>query len=211
MCHTRCMIKDNDILFERKKYNELPPSYNFNYYNVRNNAWEFLIKNDVKKYPLNLQEIVDKNNWIIWSYKYYCKIKNIDEAKLIEKYPDGFTSEDRNGNFLICYNGKNNKQRNRFTICHEIGHIVLRHLYKNEKLETEANMFSARILMPMLLIKELKITSPEELARLCDVSIESATFRLKRFNEIKERERFYTNPLEIQLLEQLKDFLSTKE
>ena len=205
------MIKDDDIIFERKKYNELSPKYDFNYFAVRNNAWEFLIKNDIQKYPLNLQEIADKNNWLIWNYKYYCKIKNINEVSLIKKYPDGFTSEDKKGNFLICYNENNNKQRNRFTICHEIGHIVLRHLYKNDKLEKEANMFSARILMPMLLIKELNINSPEELAKLCDVSIESATYRLKRFNEVKGRERFYTNPYEIQLLEQLKDFLKTKE
>lgn len=62
--------------------------------------------------------------------------------------------------------------------------------------------------MPMLLIKELDITTPEELANICDVSIEAATFRFKRFNEIKGREKFYTNPLEIKLLNLLKDYIN---
>ena len=49
-----------------------------------------------------------------------------------------------------------------------------------------------------------------ELANICDVSIEAATFRLKRFNEIKGRERFYTNPREQQLYQQLKEFIINK-
>lgn len=192
--------------FEIKKKRLFTPKYNFSYYNVRNNAWDFLIKNNITKYPLDLREIALKNNWNIWSFKKYCEVRKMNYNDLIKKYPDGFT-EIIDDKIFICYNQQNNKQRNRFTICHEIGHIVLKHLYKGQKLEKEANMFAARILMPMLLIKELNIQSPEELAKICDVSIDAAKYRLNRFQEIKGRERFYTNPKEQSLYLQLKSFI----
>lgn len=201
------MTNKYDLIINKPKF--FIPKYNFNYFNVRNNAWEFLIKNKVNKYPLDLRTIAINNNWHICSYNLYCKMNNISIDDLIKKHPSGFT-EKYNGLYLICYNQNNSRQHNRFTICHEFGHIVLKHFYKGDKLEKEANMFSARILMPMLLIKELNINSPEELANICDVSIEAATFRLKRFNEVKGRERFYTNPREQQLYQQLKEFIINK-
>lgn len=204
------MIIKFDIKFTRKTINSTPPKYYLNYYNVRNNAWDFLIKNKVTSFPLNLQALANNNNWLILSYKQFCKLYNLNENDFVKKYPDGFTAETKdNQSYIICYNQNNVKQRNRFTICHEIGHIILHAIYKNEKLEKEANMFAARILMPMLLIKELKITTAEELAKLCDVSLEAATNRLIRFKkEIKKRSMFYTNPREQQLYKQLKDFIT---
>ncbi len=185
------------------------PKYDFNYFNVRNNAWEFLIKNDIKTYPLDLRLIAANNDWNICSYSKYCQIARINMDTLIKLHNSGFTKIIDNS-IYIFYNQNNPRQVNRFTICHEIGHIVLKHLYKGDKLEKEANMFASRILMPMILIKELDITTPKELANLCDVSIEAATYRLKRFNEISGRERFYTNPLEIKVYNLLKDYINFK-
>lgn len=201
------MEKDNDIIIQQRNKYINPPNYNFSYYNVRNNAWDFLIKNNINEYPLSINKIIKQNNWYLVDYQVYCSYKGKDIFELISKFPDAFTVQDKNNNFLICFNSQNNRQRIRFSIAHEIGHIVLGHLYKNEKLEKEANMFAARILMPMILIKELDLTNSEELAKLCDVSLESATYRLKRFKAIKERKKFYTNPKEKQLLLQLKPFL----
>lgn len=200
------MTKNYDLIINNK--NIFTPRYNFNYFNVRNNAWEFLLKNEIKSFPLNLKEIALKNNWCILSYNYYSKTYNINEEYLIKEHPKGFFKKYKDM-YIICYNQNNPRQVNRFTIAHEIGHIVLQHIYKGEQLEKEANMFAARILMPMLLIKELKITTAEELAKLCDVSLEAATNRLMRFNkEIKKRGMFYTNPREQQLYNQLKDFIT---
>lgn len=160
---------------EDNKYIEKKP-----YFNVRNSAWEFLIKNNVLSYPLDLRKLARNNNWTIWSYDEFCKHRNLNEKDLIMHHPDGFTFKLENGIQLICYNQNNNRWRNRFTIAHEMGHIILHKHVKRDQLEKEANMFAARILMPMGLIKELNIKNPEELSKLCDVSLEAATFRLKR-------------------------------
>ena len=179
------------------------------YYKVRNKAWLFLIENNVRSYPLNLQEIADKNNWQIWSYAQYCQFSHRREEDLIASHPDGFTIQ--NGDrFFICYNQNNYKWRNRFTIAHEFGHIVLhKDITDSKMLEKEANMFASRILMPMVLIKELNISTPETLSKLCDVSIEASTFRMKRYKKIKTRHKFYTNKYEIKLLKQLRDFIKS--
>lgn len=211
-CNNIIMILTFDIIFQRNTKKYIAPNYQLNYYNVRNNAWEFLIKNNIQSYPLNLKNIADNNNWTIMSYKELCNLYKLNYNKILSKYPDGFTILTNNNEYIICYNENNIKQRNRFTICHEIGHIILHSVYKNERLEKEANMFASRILMPMLLIKELSINNAEELSKLCDVSIEASNFRLKRFEEIKIKEKFYTNPREQRLYKQLKKFIEeTKE
>lgn len=38
---------------------------------------------------------------------------------------DGFSAMKPNGKFCICVNGNQNKERQRFTICHELAHIIL--------------------------------------------------------------------------------------
>lgn len=191
-----------------EKYNEKEYNIKKPYFNVRNKAWEFLIENKVTRYPLDLRQIANQNNWNIWSYKEYCQLKNINELDLINEHPDGFTFKLDNGTQLICYNQNNNRWRNRFTIAHEMGHITLHKYLSGNELEKEANMFAARILMPMIHIKELNIKSAKELSLLCDVSIESASFRLKRYKEIEKRGKFYSNIYEKELLKQLKPFIN---
>lgn len=193
-----------DIIITNKK--PITPTYKVEYYNVRNNAWRFLLLNDIKSYPLNLRQIAINNNWEIWSYNKYCQATQSSIIELIKQHPDGFSTV-IDGFHVICYNEKNNRQRNRFTICHEIGHIINEKRFKGKRLEQEANMFAARILMPMLLIKDLNIKKPEELAKLCDVSVEAATYRLKRFKIVSERNKFYTNPLEQEVFTKLQPFL----
>jgi len=68
-----------------------------------------------------------------------------------------------NGNFLfIGYNSKHNKHRQRFTVAHEIGHLLLGHtsnnfildFYSRNPEEIEANQFAAELLMPLAMLKE---------------------------------------------------------
>ena len=69
-----------EIRFDRKV---TTPEYEFNYYNVRNNAWEFLLKNNVRSYPLDLAMIADNNNWLIWDYEKFSREtgENLEQIK----------------------------------------------------------------------------------------------------------------------------------
>lgn len=115
-----------------------------------------------------------------------------------------------NNNYYIFINNETNTERQRFTTAHEIGHILLKHNFKNltyEQLEQEANMFAARILMPMCVLNTLNCETVEQIVNLCNVSFESATIRLERLNLIKSRNKFLTNSLEVKVLSNFKNFI----
>lgn len=198
------------IIGRKDKLKNYDKIYDISYYNVRNTAWNFLIKNNITTFPLDLHQIIKNNNWSVISYTKYSKLKNISIDELLEISNDGFTDVDEIGNCTIAVNEKNKEQRNRFTISHEIGHILLhKTFYSSSRLEKEANMFAARILMPMCLIHECNLNTPEKIANACNVSISAATFRLVRYNDIITRNKIYTNKYEKQLKKQLKEFCKT--
>ena len=99
----------------------------------------------------------------------------------------------------------------RFTIAHEIGHIVLGHFNEFNEFtkEKEANMFAVRILMPMCVLYECRVDSVEELEGMCCVSKESAQYRFNRLQLVKERQKFYTDRLEIKVKHRFAKFIKT--
>ena len=177
-----------------------------NYYNVRDAAWEFLIKNNVVKFPIDIRALIQKNGWHLLSYSEAEKAGIWNEVKLNTMNQDGLTIA-AEGRYMILYNDNQPEQRIRFTLAHEAGHIILHKEYAGEKLETEANMFASRILMPMCIIRECQISTAEELAKLCDVSLVAAGYRMERYNMVAKREMFYTNKLEKKYVGMLAPFI----
>jgi Zn-dependent peptidase ImmA (M78 family) len=89
-----------------------------------------LLKNNVVCLPVNPFSIALKNGWQILTYSRF--------AAIIDKSIDYLTScYDKNGfvfwsnakqTFIICYNPACPADVVRWTLIHEIGHIVLRHI-----------------------------------------------------------------------------------
>ncbi len=189
-------------IFNKKHKQELSKK---GYFNTRDQAWQFLIENNVTSYPLDLKGIINQNGWKVFDKQKY--LLEHPELKKIIKKNEGYTFE-ANGQRIILVDSTSSIGRRRFTIGHEIGHIYLKHIGDDKNLiEREANMFSARILMPMVIIQELQLTTPQKLASFCNVSFQAAENRLKHFDEVKPRDKFYSSPLERQLYEQLKEFI----
>ena len=82
-----------------------------------------------------------------------------------------------------------NDERARFTIFHELGHLLLAHsrtfhrdntatfpVYENS--EWQADQFAAEILMPLSVIREKALTQAFELQQEFGVSFQAATYRL---------------------------------
>lgn len=95
---------------------------------------------------------------------------------ILKKGEDGVTGINR-GEYTIYYNddmptyGRINN-----TIMHEIGHIVLGHLEESELAEAEAKFFAKYALAPPPLIHKLKLTSPEEIGEIFEISYEAAYY-----------------------------------
>lgn len=100
---------------------------------------------------------------------------------------DGFCINDK----IIVYNNQKSRNRYRFTVAHELGHILLGHnsgsapskinLYSKNEVERNANSFAAELLAPMTLLKKEKLgnMSITDLANKYEVSHDMMQWRLK--------------------------------
>lgn len=179
-----------------------------NYKNIRDSAWLFLINNHVCTLPLDLEQIAYQNSWILLLLEENKEIVAALNNGNVNIDCDGLTCIYKSKVFII-YKQCSNIGRLRFTIAHEIGHITLLHLnnLSCEEYEREANMFAARILMPMCVIKECGAYTPMAISKLCSVSITAATFRAERLKMLLQRNKFYTSPHEVKIVKQFKKFI----
>ncbi|OGY55393.1 MAG: hypothetical protein A2951_00970 [Candidatus Buchananbacteria bacterium RIFCSPLOWO2_01_FULL_56_15] len=95
-----------------------------------------------------------------------------------------------NKNATIGYNNEQHWHRRRFTIGHELGHLLMGHVCNNDPSdhrEQEANEFAAELLMPLALLKNdyRKIKVLKELARQYKVSEEAMCRHLMNCRLIK--------------------------
>lgn len=184
------------------------------YKNVRNNAWQCLLDVGITELPVSVVKIADFFDIkIVKNSKYnWLKPKQIGISRLTS-----------NGRWIICYEDTEPSYRSRFTIAHELGHILLGHQLKDgedhtrtfdkdrPQIESEADMFAARILAPACVIWALDLHTPEEISELCQISHEAAEIRAKRMELLYSRNMFLSHPLERQVYEQFKNFIEEKK
>jgi len=121
---------------------------------------------------------------------------------------------------IALYNEACAPERIRFTVAHELGHILLGHVSpgtfttvnrepspRDNPYETAANQFAARLLAPACVLWGLGLHDAEEIARMCHISKQAAEFRANRMNILYARDRFLTSPLERRLYQQFLPFI----
>lgn len=129
--------------------------------------------------------------------KYIVGALNIPVQKA-ELNIDGIAQMDNEGTAFIMYNSKAPEERQRFTVAHELGHVVLEHVsigqssqLSNKSQEEEANAFANALLVPANDLKEFMKTSRkiEEVSKRYWVSNDVALLAVmhnRLFNKIKE-------------------------
>ncbi|MGJ0845948.1 ImmA/IrrE family metallo-endopeptidase [Tissierella praeacuta] len=144
--------------------------------------------------------MLDNPDFIYTDIKSFCKSKNwniIDynnsNKELLQISADGYTFYENN-QFSIFYNMDKPKARQRFTITHEIGHIILyHHLYVPSNIlmnsnskgiwECQADTFAQNVLFPTELAENLKGQSVNSIAKYLGVSREMVNIRYKNLRE----------------------------
>ena len=193
---TSCSVTFTEMAFPKKDY-----------YRVGNTVWKLIIKHKINSLPVDLYKILREENIMLATYKSSAKIFEIIDKNLAENNL-GFSLKIKN-NYYIFYNDSVPEIIQRFTIAHEIGHIKLKHFYsenhKND--EKEANMFAARLLMPMCILYECNVDSVKEISIMCKVSNSAARFRYKRLQLVKLRNKFYVNKNEFKVKLLFKKFI----
>ena len=102
----------------------------------------------------------------------------------------------------------------RYTIMHEIGHLVLSHTANNgiytDDNEYQAERFAIDVLAPACVLWGLNLHTAEDIARVCNISITSAQRRAERMRILYDRNMFLSHPLERQVFSQFKDFIDSQ-
>lgn len=154
-------------------------------------AVEFIQDQEIHWFPVDPFEIAKRNGW---------KVKTVTEVSLSSGIPINRILKGKDGNvyyknheYSIVYDERvPSKERIRWTIMHEIGHIVLGHLRDFEQttlwrggvtdkehkvLERETNIFSAEVFAPFAVMKATKILHSIDITRYFKLSKDAADIR----------------------------------
>lgn len=186
------------------------------YKNARNAVWDILIQYKIDSLPISLTQLCAQMGIELVSFK---TAKSFLKAKGLWKHTylnDGFTCVINQKTFTFYNDSVISKGRVRFTIAHELGHIVLGHLDSNSAAcrssislwnrgekkepnpyESMANIFASRLLAPACVLHELQILSENEIAEKCGLSRLAAHYRAERMAELEARNKFYLDKREI--------------
>ena len=165
----------------------------YKYYKIaRDRAWQCLIETNINALPINLSQVLDY---------YHIKIKS-------------FSSNDKQAfieNNSIFLNTQLIKTRARFTVAHELGHILLNHKNLSHSIHSESDNKNIGLLMPAIVLKEINYIEAQDIADACNVSLQSARYRAERMQELLRRDKFNLSPLERQVYNNFKDFINSNK
>lgn len=183
------------------------------YQKARDAAWRLLLDCRVDRLPVDLNQIRKQLGVRVFSYE------SIKELPTWTNKTDGMTFF-YNGEPVILYDQSKSPERIRFTVAHELGHLILGHVAPGQQtttnreptpadnpMETAANQFAARLLAPACVLWGLDIHTAEEISALCHISRQAAEFRAERMELLYERGKFLTSPLEQQVYDQFAPFI----
>ena len=165
-----------------------------NYKNSRDAAWKMLIKNRVSSLPVNIKKICKAEGIRLVTYEKGDKVIHSLGLESNMEGNDAFSIGK-----IIFYSDKTSIGRQRFSIAHELGHIVLHSsdgatVYNrdpspnDDPLEAEANIFASRLLAPLCVLHYLNVESAFEIAEICDISAAASRIRFERLCAIRERD-----------------------
>lgn len=189
----------------------------------------FLVKQNLARLPINPFEVAKQNNWPISSIINLCKMSGASLSvikSLIKNSNDGGTiyCSDTNEYHIIFNNLIRSTGRIRWTLMHEIGHIVLNHLVdfhqtrisrkgltRNEYavLEQEADYFAAHVLAPPIVLYKMGIKSSKEIFERCKLSKEASQNRKKHLDKWSEKPR--VDPRSFKVLLNFRDYIYQKK
>jgi Zn-dependent peptidase ImmA (M78 family) len=176
-----------------------------NYRKAQEKAYETIIHSKINTLPINLKNIINSfDNLHLQKYSVFAR----DNGLTIQETCDVFNSNEgclwrRNDNqYIIFYNDTlTKKERVRFTIAHELGHFVLKHLEQGGKtniaryslsvedseiFEKEANYFAKRLLSPIPLVYSFKSywnkMSYKHLISIFDISFSVSMYIIDELN-----------------------------
>lgn len=152
-------------------------------YEILSQVYPFSLETDIFK-VLNLFPNIAIRTYTDWAKKFGLSFEETLEYLSSEH---GFTIRDRANHFQISYNDKKDFPTIKFTLAHELGHIVMNHTKDDDIARKEASCFARNLLCPIPVIDELNIKTISDLTSVFGVGELMAEISLKHF----ESDRYY--------------------
>lgn len=188
---------------------------------LREKAWRFLLDQKINKLPVSSLAVAKNNGYKMLTYKEFAAEIDKPIEHLIETYDnDGFVFWSKaDSRFIICYNSDWPPAVCRWTVMHEIAHIALGHVtpeaptltrirrIEHPRFEREADGFVRRVLCPSIVLHDCQATETTDIMGLCGISREAAEYRSDYIKKLEIRNKWRTEPLEIEVEQQFKLFI----
>lgn len=166
------------------------------YKTARNASWKFLIQYDITNLPVDLKKIVSEMGIVIKK-----------DSGILNNNENGRVVND-NGQFVIIVRDTSTAQ-NRYTIMHEIGHIVFGHANGAGNVDEYAvERFAIDVLAPACVLWGLNLHTAKDISETCNISMTVAQKRAERMKILYDRNMFLSHPLERQVFNQFADFIN---
>lgn len=188
---------------------------------LRETAWQFLLDQKINKLPVSSLSVAQSNGYRVLTYKEFAKIIDKPTSYLIDTYDnDGFVFWSKADQcYIICYNSDLPPTTCRWTVMHEIAHIVLGHVtpeappltrvrkIEHPRFEREADGFVRRVLCPSIVLHDCKAFEVSDIIKLCGISKEAANYRSDYIKKLEIRNKWRTDPFEVEVEKQFRLFI----
>lgn len=146
---------------------------------IRGIASKTLLEAGVRRLPVRIGMVAQRLGISLFTYQRYAQVAGCDLSDVAMRYGcDGFTQR-IGGHTGVFYYPDGNLRRMRWTIAHELGHILLGHMegYSEEDADEQADAMAAELLCPSAVLAARVCYYPQEISRLCDISFTAAVRR----------------------------------
>lgn len=156
---------------------------NSRYEDIKQDIVKMYVNSGLSTMPVDVYDLCSRLGYILRPYSSL----GLDNAKKMSNIiEDGFNNFEDDKD-VIYYNDSKTEGRIRFTIMHEIGHIIRKHKQFSELAEVEANWFAAYSLCPPPIVDKLGITVYEDLISKFNITNECAYNSMNRYISWKKR------------------------
>ena len=157
------------------------------------NGISALLHAGITALPVDLKAVAEFFSIKVVDYEACSRVYELDIDQIYRDISTQGFSMYEDGGFICVINGKAcGKLRRRWTLAHEIGHILLGHVGESitslsPEDERAADAFAAELLAPLPILQFCGVSSPEEIARLCGISRQAAGFRFEELSKLRRQ------------------------
>ena len=186
------------------------------YRGARDAAWRILLDAGIGHLPVDLTCVIRHLNILAVTYAESPGLLSYLASRGRAVSEDGFTVLSESGPVILYGDAVRPEGRRRFTMAHELGHIILGHrpdesgvlsrwnrwdAENSDPREAEANIFASRLMAPARVLHALGAYSVYEIMELTGLSYTAALIRAERMAELARRGAWDRSPLERRVYE----------